>query len=123
MTLQAQLGHLAIRGRDPEALAAFYTRTLGFKEMFRMHWDDGRLRLIYLRISDDQYLEILPNGGGEGVPPPDHMGVDHFCLTVDADRGRVGGGHPGRYSARQAADHRRGRQPAVLDRRSGGQSL
>jgi lactoylglutathione lyase len=84
MPIRARLGHLAIRGRDPEALANFYREKLGFAEMFRTHWDDGRLRLIYLRIADDQYLEILPDGGGEAVPPPMHMGVDHFCLAVDS---------------------------------------
>jgi lactoylglutathione lyase len=84
MRIKARLGHLAIRGRDPEALASFYRDKLGFSEMFRTHWDNGRLRLIYLRITDDQYLELLPDGGGDSVPPPMHMGVDHFCLAVES---------------------------------------
>ena len=39
--------------------SAFYTGKLGFAEMLRLDHEDGRLMLIYLRITDQQYLDAL----------------------------------------------------------------
>ena len=60
------IAHLAIRARDIDAMVAFYTEKLGFAEMFRLNQDNGALMLVYLRITDDQYLELFPNGTGDG---------------------------------------------------------
>ena len=76
------LGHIALRARDIEPLVDFYANTLGFTEMFRLHQDDGALMLVYLRITDDQYLELFPNGVGEGPAPREAVGLNHLCLTV-----------------------------------------
>jgi lactoylglutathione lyase len=39
--------------------------------------------LIYLRITDDQFLEIFPHAIGERAPPREANGLNHVCLTVD----------------------------------------
>ena len=39
--------------------------------------------LVYLRITDDQYLELFPDGAGERAPGREATGVNHFCLGVD----------------------------------------
>lgn len=76
------IGHLAIRARDLDALLDFYTHTLGLAEMFRLIGDDGGVRLVYVRVTDTEYLEFFPNGVGESVPPREAVGLNHLCLTV-----------------------------------------
>ncbi len=75
------IGHVAIRARDLDATLAFYTDTLGFRELFRLDNDDGSLMLVYVRITDEQFIEIFPRGTGE-KPPRGNVGYDHLCLTV-----------------------------------------
>src|SRR6478735_10308042 len=76
------LAHVAIRARDLEPMVDFYANKLGFTEMFRLNRDDGALMLVYLRITDDQYLELFPNGVGDGPAPGEAVGLNHFCLSV-----------------------------------------
>jgi lactoylglutathione lyase len=76
------IAHLAIRARDIDTMVAFYTEKLGFAEMFRLNQDNGSLMLVYLRITDDQYLELFPNGTGDGPTPPQGVGLNHLCLTA-----------------------------------------
>lgn len=54
------IGHVALRTKDVERSLDFYSGRLGFAEILRLHRDDGRLWLIYLRITDDQFLEVFP---------------------------------------------------------------
>jgi lactoylglutathione lyase len=77
------IGHIAIRVRDIERSLEFYTKRLGFPEMLRLACSDGSLFLIYLRITDTQYLELFPNGVGECAPGREATGLNHLCLTVD----------------------------------------
>jgi lactoylglutathione lyase len=77
------LGHVAIRVKDIDRSLAFYTGRLGFREMFRLHRDNGDLWLIYLRISDTQYLELFPDAVGERAPGREANGLNHFCLCVE----------------------------------------
>jgi len=77
------IGHVAIRAKDFAALHAFYTEKLGFEELMRLHRDNGDLWLVYYRITDTQYLELFPEGTGEGPLPPSHVGVTHICLTTE----------------------------------------
>lgn len=75
------IGHVAIRARDLDSVVAFYTEKLGLAEMFRLNQDDGSLMLVYLRLTDNQYIEIFPNGVGE-TPARNAVGFTHLCLTV-----------------------------------------
>src|SRR5687768_3568774 len=76
------IGHVAIRVKDVERSLAFYCGKLGLVEMFRLNRDNGDLWLIYVRIADDQYLEIFPDATGDEAPGPDTNGLNHVCLTV-----------------------------------------
>jgi len=78
------IGHLAIRARNLDTLLPFYTDTLGFPELFRLVTDEGGIRLVYVRVTDTQYLEFFPNGEGEGPAPREAVGLNHLCLTVDS---------------------------------------
>jgi lactoylglutathione lyase len=76
------IGHVAIRVKDIDRTLDFYVGKLGFERM--MHLDrDGRLWLIYLRITDDQYLEVFPEAEGDHAPDAEANGLNHFCLIVD----------------------------------------
>ena len=77
------IGHIALRARDLDTLLAFYTEKLGFAELFRLTADDGGVRLVYLRVTDTEYLELFPNGEGDGPAPREAVGLNHLCLTVD----------------------------------------
>jgi catechol 2,3-dioxygenase-like lactoylglutathione lyase family enzyme len=74
--------HLAIRTLDVDRTLDFYVGKLGFTEMFRLTHDDGRVRLIFLRLTDDQFLEIFPEAVGDR-PPNEGLGLNHYCLGVD----------------------------------------
>ena len=75
------IGHVAIRVKEIERTLDFYVNKLGFAEMLRMD-RDGRLWIVYLRITDDQYLEIFPEGTGDRAPEREPVGYNHMCLTV-----------------------------------------
>ena len=59
------IGHVALKVSNIENSLAFYRDTLGFDEMMRLNRDDGSLWLVYLRITDTQFIELFP--GGEGM--------------------------------------------------------
>jgi lactoylglutathione lyase len=75
------LAHVAIRVKDVGRTLDFYVRKLGFVEMLRLD-RDGKLWLLYLRITDDQYLEVFPEGTGERAAERDVVGFNHICLQV-----------------------------------------
>src|SRR6478752_10380780 len=76
------LGHIGLKVKNIEKSLAFYTEILGLPEMFRLH-RDGRLWLVYLRITDQQYLEIFPDAVEDRAPDAESNGINHFCLIVD----------------------------------------
>ncbi len=80
-----QLAHVALKVKDLDRSLDFYAGKLGFTEMMRLPKPDGSggVWLVYLRITDDQYLELFPEGAGERAPGREATGVNHFCLGVD----------------------------------------
>jgi lactoylglutathione lyase len=81
MLTVSSIAHVAIRVKDIDRTLAFYIDKLGFSELIRLD-RDGRLWLVYLRITDDQYLEVFPEAEGETVPGPEALGYNHVCLAV-----------------------------------------
>ncbi len=77
------IGHVAIRTKDLDASLDFYCNKLGLKEIMRLHRDNGDLWLIYLRLTDDQYIEVFPDAVGDRAPPREAIGLNHMCITVD----------------------------------------
>ena len=77
------LGHVALKVKDVGRSMAFYNGVLGFPEMLRLHHDDGSLFLIYLRVTDNQYIELFPNATNDRAPGVNANGTHHFCLTVE----------------------------------------
>jgi len=77
-----EIGHVAIRARDFDTMLDFYTQKLGFPEFLRFDTPEGKLRLVYLRITDTQCIELFPDAVGDPLPK-NHPGVFHICLTID----------------------------------------
>ena len=78
------LAHVALKVKDLDRSLDFYVNKLGFKEMMRLDKPDGSpgVWLVYLRITDDQYLELFPDGEGDRAPGRDATAINHICLGV-----------------------------------------
>lgn len=81
MLTTSSIAHVAIRVKDVGRSLAFYVGRLGFQEMMRLD-RDGRLWLLYLRITDTQFLEVFPDGQGERAAEREAVGYNHLCLEV-----------------------------------------
>lgn len=77
------IGHVAIKVKDLDKSLDYYINKLGFPEMMRLTKDDGSVWLVYLRITDEQYLEVFPGADSDRAPGWDANGLNHVCLTVD----------------------------------------
>ena len=92
----SRIGHVALKVANVRRSLEFYRDRLGFAEMMRLNNDDGSLWLVYLRITDTQFLELFSGGQGDRAPGSEATAVDHFCLEctdldVTADRLREAG--------------------------------
>ena len=77
------LGHVAFRTANLERSLEFYCGMLGLTEAFRMHNDDDAPWIVYLRVSEDDFIELFPIKDGDQVTPPQGVGYAHTCLRVD----------------------------------------
>lgn len=85
----AGLAHVAIKVTDLDRSLDFYVNKLGFAEMMRLHQEDGSVWLVYLRITDDQYLEVFPGAETDRAPGWNANGMNHLCLAIDNIEGLV----------------------------------
>lgn len=79
----AGYAHVAIKVSDLDRSLDFYVNKLGFAEMMRLHKDDGSVWLVYLRITDDQYLEVFPDAETDRAPGWNANGMNHMCLAIE----------------------------------------
>ena len=83
------IGHPAYGCHDLQAALDFYA-LLGIRESFRLLKEDGSVRLIYLHVAGDRFIELFPGG-----PPPsdqasrDRQSYRHLCLLTDDIEGLV----------------------------------
>ncbi len=75
------LGHINLKVADLDRSITFYGR-LGFPEFLRLTETDGTPWIVYLRITDALYIELLPGGVGEAGSQT-ATGLNHLCLTTD----------------------------------------
>ena len=78
----SQIAHWALKVADLDRSLAFYRDTLGFAEMMRINHDDGQLMLVYLRVTDTQFVELFPRGRGNQAPDEETTSIHHVCLQV-----------------------------------------
>ena len=77
------IGHVALKVYDIDKSLAFYRDRLGFREMMRIDKPEGGLWLVYLRVTDDQFIEIFPGAENDRAPGWNGNAITHVCLTVD----------------------------------------
>jgi lactoylglutathione lyase len=78
------IAHWALRVANLDRSLAFYRDTLGFGEMLRLFEDNGDPWLVYLRITDTQFVELFPGGVGDRAPERDATAMNHICLQVES---------------------------------------
>jgi len=69
------INHIGISTRNYDAALKFYKDTLGAKEAFTVRKEDGSVRLTYLQLSRDTFVELLPAAPGAptGIT---HVGIE-----------------------------------------------
>lgn len=81
------VNHVGISTHDYDAALAFYKDILGAKEAFTVRNPDGTVRLTYLQLSRDTFVELLPAAADqpEGIR---HIGIetDDVAASVAALR-------------------------------------
>lgn len=89
------LGHLNFKVNDLQASIDFYAK-IGFPEFLRLTDEDGIPWIVYMRITDELYIELLPGGTGQRAGDEKVTGLNHLCLTTHnieataAELGRLG---------------------------------
>ena len=59
------LSHIALYVHDIEKSRAFYKDFLGFGEPYTLNRDDGSLHLTWIKINDQQTIELFPEKGAK----------------------------------------------------------
>lgn len=75
----SSIGHAAYDCYKFDETLDFYTRVLGFDQMFELHNDEGQLWIVYLRVNDNAYIELFPKSG---EAPAKSGSYSHLCLEV-----------------------------------------
>ena len=77
------IGHPAYGVHDMDATLAFYAK-LGIHEGFRLTNEDGSIRLIYLQVQGNRFIELFPNGPEpEARADASARSYRHLCLLTD----------------------------------------
>lgn len=78
------LAHAAFRVMDMERAVSFYCGILGFQKVFTMNNDQGEPSILYLKIANEQFLELFYGADSERPALSGHpQGFCHICLAVD----------------------------------------
>jgi catechol 2,3-dioxygenase-like lactoylglutathione lyase family enzyme len=71
------MNHVAVAVPNMAEAVAHYTQKMGYREAFRLLEPNGQPRLVYLHISRNTFLELLPANAQRPA------GVNHYGLHVD----------------------------------------
>jgi lactoylglutathione lyase len=75
------LGHVAVRVTDLRAALHFYCDQLGLPEVFRINRPSGSVLLVYLRVNNNNYVELLP-GDSPTTAGPSKLSGPHMGFYV-----------------------------------------
>jgi len=73
----AGIAHVAFRVADLDKSRAFY-HTLGFEQAFEFA-DDGKTSVVFIKINDNQFIELYPRTGDS-----EPLGLAHVCFETNA---------------------------------------
>jgi lactoylglutathione lyase len=83
------IGHPAFGCDDLDAALAFY-ELFGISESFRLLKEDGTVRLVYLHVAGDRFIELFPGGPAPyDRAPISQQSYRHLCLLTDDIEGMV----------------------------------
>ena len=71
------LNHVAISVANLDEAVGYYTKTMGFPEAFRSVDDKGHTALVYVQISKNTFIELLPANADRPA------GLNHFGVHVE----------------------------------------
>ena len=75
------ISHMAVFVSDLEKARWFYEDFLGYAEPFNLKRDDGSVRIAYVKINEDQYIELFTD-------KPTHEGqLNHIAFYTDSAEG------------------------------------
>jgi catechol 2,3-dioxygenase-like lactoylglutathione lyase family enzyme len=77
------IAHTTFVTKDMEKTLHFYTDILGFKKIYELKDNENNPRLLYLKIADRQFLELLYGGIVDNTFSYKRIGSDHICFEVD----------------------------------------
>lgn len=79
------IAHNAIRVTDMEKSLQFYCDIAGLTKAFETHDDNDKPWIVYVKVSDGQFLELFYDGVKvpENRYAPDLIGYHHFCFETD----------------------------------------
>ncbi|MEO8466641.1 MAG: VOC family protein [Gammaproteobacteria bacterium] len=70
------VNHVGIVVKNYAEALVFYTKTMGFHEAYTIKNDDGSVRLTYLQVSRNTFVELIP------AAPNQATGLTHFGIEV-----------------------------------------
>jgi lactoylglutathione lyase len=77
-----RITHVAYVVENLETSIDFYSNILGFEKLFTMQDDQGKPKLVYLKVAENQFIELFPASNlKEGNKS--EIGYAHLCLEVD----------------------------------------
>ena len=75
------VAHMALYVSDLQAARAFYKDFLGFAEPFVLKRDDGSDRIAFIKINDQQYIELFADA------PKQDGHLNHIAFYTDSAEG------------------------------------
>jgi catechol 2,3-dioxygenase-like lactoylglutathione lyase family enzyme len=78
-----RINHIGIYAKDWDETINFYTRTLGFKEAFTLKDEKGNVRISFIQMNNENFLEIAR------ATPEHPPGLYHIGFGVDDMQGTV----------------------------------
>jgi catechol 2,3-dioxygenase-like lactoylglutathione lyase family enzyme len=70
------MNHVAINVANLDEAVTHYTQKMGYREAFRAFDDKGQVRLVYMHVSKNTFLELAPANGRP-------VGFTHYGLHVE----------------------------------------
>jgi catechol 2,3-dioxygenase-like lactoylglutathione lyase family enzyme len=71
------LNHVALSVPDIDKAVEYYTKVMGFPEAFRVTNPQGQVQLVYVQISQNTFVELLPANAQRPA------GINHLGLQVE----------------------------------------
>ena len=71
------MNHVGINVPNVAEAVKYYTDKMGYKEAFHVNDDKGQIRLVYMQISKNTFLELQP------ATPQRPAGFTHYGLHVE----------------------------------------